>query len=383
MSTMPPENDEELPVDDVHSDVLAAMQQLQAEPREEAPDGRAGRLSTEPSDDGPKDTRGERDAFGRFTPRAKVDGEQPAAIDAAADPAAPPPVAPEASVAPPPSWGVAAKTAWANLPPEVRAEIGKREVEVSNGLKALTDYKDLAPYAEMARSKGTSIKGALDHYLGFDQELQRDLTGGIAQVAESYGASPAELARMFGELAARYGGGQPQAAQQGDDDSALRELLTPYLKPLLDEVAQLRQGHQQRADADRNAQATTLKSAVDSFAADPKNVYYANVEADIARLFQGRVVPLTGNPVADLQAAYDMAVYMNPQTRRALIEQQAAADQDRRRQADTDKAAKARAASRSLGGSRISGATITEAPRASGHDDIEADVRAAFRAHSS
>lgn len=393
----PQQDDDNAGVDDVDADVAAAMAELRAGntgDQDNADTGTADETDAQAGDKQP--ARGEteqqrqareRDERGRFAekkPEAKpADATADKAAPAAADPAAPPS-----------SWSVKSKAAWANLPADVKADIAKREGEVANGLRALADYKDLAPYAQQAAAAGTSIRAALDHYTGFDKLLQKDMAGGLAVVAESYGYRTREqLGQLFSGLAQRYGAAPATAApgtpsptaQPGNEDDALQQVLAPILKPLLDKIAGLEQNTTARVEADRNAHVQTLASAIQTFAADPKNIYFANVEADIERLFRAQMVPLTGNHAADLQAAYDMAVRMNPDTHATLIEQQAVERQEAKRRTDQDKADKAKAASRSLGGSKLPGTIYKDAADSGDNpeDDVEADVRRAFRQHAS
>jgi hypothetical protein len=381
-------------VDDVSDDVAEAMRQLR-----EAPDTNDGTVSdgagitphtTEPEDTGTEETEDtgteeteeqradrERDNRGRFAPKAaKGETEK-----SATDPAAP--------VGPPPSWGVKAKAAWVNVPADVQAEIQKREGEVQQGLAALRDYRDLKPYADTARTKGVTLKTALDHYAGLDRLCSQDLGGGLAHIAAGFGKTKEQIGALFADLAQRYGASVPNGgnapAPADSEANDLQELLAPVLKPILDQIGELRQNTTTRVEADRNAQVQTLASAIQTFAANPEHTYYANVEGDIIRLFEGRLVPLTGNHAADLKAAYDMAVRMNPEIQDALIEQRVNERAAAKRKADQDKANTAKAASRSLGGSKVPGVMYAPVTNGDGRatDDVEADVRAAYRAHVS
>lgn len=371
---------QEFIVDDTDADVRAAMAEVSGAQQE----------TPAPSGDQPQPREDGRDERGRFvsremprddtqTPLSVTDETQTAKSTTAEEkPAASAePQQQTASDTPPPSWSVAAKAAWEKLPAEVRADIVKREGEVQQGLAGLRDYKDLKPYAELASQAGTTIKGALDHYLGVDRLLQRDLAGGLAQVAESYGATPQQIGQIFSQLAAKYG-----ASQQSEADP-LADILNPLLTPITQQINDLRQQVSQRTVADRNASQAALADAIAQFAADPKNTFFSNVESDMARLFDTGMVQRSGNHAADLRTAYDMAVRLNPETSKALIERQLAEQAQAQRQREQAAAAKARDASRSLGGSRIPGTVVNAVQNGdASKDDIWADVTQAMRAHS-
>lgn len=409
---------------DLHEAALAAYREVAARP-DEAPQedtAPAVQASEEPADsqaqtveEKPKTPADGRDEMGRFVAkRAKAEeGTQPDPAAAEEKPegegtggdktAAETP----AAIAPPPSWSVKAKTAWDKVPPEVQAEIAKRETEMGQGLAALRDFKDLKPYADMAAQQGTTISRALDRYIGIDNLMKRDMAGGLAMCAESYGMDHQSIGQMFANLAQRYGASvaptatpapanghaaNGHAAAELDEDDPLMQVLQPVLAPLLaklnaletnhsKELNELKSHHSARAEADRNASVQSLASEITRFAADPKNIYFHNVEADIARLFQKGVVPLSGNHGADLQTAYDLAVRMHPDIYQALIEKRLGEEREAARRREQEAADKARAASRSLGGSRVPGTTI-KSPAASDSDDIEAAVRAAYRQHA-
>jgi len=413
---------------DLHEAALSAYREVVGRPDEPAADAEAPQASEQPAEsqaqvteEKPRTPTEGRDEMGRFVakaPKAEDGAKQPDQAAEAAAVAEKPEGAeeaaaePPAAIAPPPSWSVKAKTAWDKVPPEVQAEIAKRESEMGQGLAALRDFKDLKPYAEFAQQNRTTIKDTLDDFIALNNLMGKDLAGGLGIVAERFGKSHAELGQMFATLAQRYGASvvpaatpaptngyatnghaaNGHAAAEVDEDDPLMQVLQPVLAPILaqlnelktnhsKELNELKSHHSARAEADRNASVQSLAQEITRFAADPKNIYFKNVEADIARLFQRGMVPLSGNHGADLQTAYDLAVRMHPEIHQALIEKRLAEERDAARQREQEAAAKARAASRSLGGSRVPG-TVIRSPAASDSDDIEATVRQAYRQHA-
>jgi hypothetical protein len=403
MSTDNMSNDDSIFEDAKAAYAEAAGRSIEAEATEPAERGSADKgadATSQNSDDKGSNralpARGERGKFvkkGSGEPtKAHTAGSEPAETEEAEEENE----APAASVAaetatqpaggPPPSWSVKSKSAWEQLPAEVRADIAKRETEVAQGLSSLREYKDLKPYAEMAGKQGTTIKKALDSYLGIESLLRQDIGKGLAQIVQNFGLDQAKAAALFTDLARRYGG-RPgtQAALPGTTPQAgdpLHDILKPFIGPLQSEVQSLREKLTSREAADRNASEQSLAKAIEAFSARPENRYYAELEDTITKLFQSGMVPLTGNNEHDLRTAYDTAAQIVPDVREALIDQRIREQTASQRQKELGEAQRAKNASRSMGGSRVPGTVTRPATEANGHDDIEADVRAAYRMHA-
>lgn len=294
------------------------------------------------------------------------------------------------TVAPPPSWTVKSKADWDRLPEHVRADIAKRESEVSQGFSALKDYRDLKPYAEMATKHGTTISAALKNYTGIETMLKNDLGQGIAQILQNFGLNQTQAVQFFSEMTRKYGGAQgnsyPNTSAVGSspqNGDPLYNILNPFIEPLKQEVTSLRQKLSSREEADRNASQQSLAKAIETFSGRPENRYFSDLEETITRLFETGMVPLSGNHEGDLQTAYNLAAQMNSDVREALIDQRLREQKDGERKKEQEAASKAKQASRSLTGSRVPGTVVNTGTKASnGHDDVEADVRAAYRLHS-
>lgn len=362
-----------------------------------APGGEKAELraeTTEGDDDKLGDGR-ERDENGRFKAKKSDDDEkgedrelekEVAAKEKAADPdkaegqeqesaenAAP-------AAGPPPSWSVKAKAAWDDLPAHVRADIAKRETEVNDGFKKLRDFKDLEPWVEKARASNTTISQAMTHYTGMEEMLRSDPGAGMARIAQNIGLSQPQAAQLFGQLAQRYGAAPGQQHAEADP---LQDMLNPFMAPLQQKIDALEKQLSSRVEADQNASRQSLERAIEDFASDPSNRYFADLEETINRLFESGMVRRTGDHAKDLRTAYDTAARMHPEVSEALIEQRGRAQQEAQRKKEKEAADKARAASRSITGSGGPGVTVKDRkPVANGFDDIEADVRAAWNLHA-
>lgn len=393
-------------VDDADADARAAYAEVMSrtpeaetvapEPVVDAPkaiDTTPDIVKTEQKPDGDRP----RDEHGRFAPKSdKADADtsptqvttapaaqaeqKPAETPAAAateQPAAP-------AVAPPPSWSIKAKADWDKLPEHIRADVAKRETEVAEGYAALRDYKDLKPYADMARQQGTTLSAAMQHYVNMENVLRRDVGHGLALIAQNAGLSQAQAAELFTGLAQKFGGKAPGAEPAEADPLAemINPLVNPIITPLQQKVADLERQLNVRAQQESIASQQALDKAITEFSADPKNRFFPDLADDIARLFESGMVKKTGNPQHDLQVAYDMAARMNPQVSEALIEQRLQTAEEAKRKREQEAAEKAKAASRSISGSRAPGTIIRDAEPDNGVDDVEADVRRAVRALS-
>ena len=234
------------------------------------------------------------------------------------------------SYAPPPSWSVAAKAEFDALPDAVKADIAKRETEISKGFEKLKVLKELEPYEQLAAQHGTSVAGALESYVAAEQLLTRDPVAGIAWLIQQYNPN-------LEQLSAAIGNANRTASQTATD---------PYAQRLHALEQQLRQRDQQEA-ANRTA---GLTSEIEQFAADPAHRYFENVKETMGVLLQ------SGQAV-DLKDAYEKAVWASPDIRKHLqADQQRAADAERKRK-EQERVSKARTASGGLTGSPMPGAT--------------------------
>lgn len=267
---------------------------------------------------------------------------------AAVDPLAPPAEA----VKPPPGFSPTAKVVWdkETLSKEewdaVKRDIAKRNDEVGKGLAELTEYKPIKQYIEMARQSGTTLDKALANYVGIEQELGRDMVGGVSRICQNKGVHPVALAN---QILARYGtapsegqtGEQPQVHQPAAvDPNAIAASVREQLR-----------AEQLQEEANRS---------IKQFGSDPKNQFFENVRTDMTRLLQA-------GAAESLEDAYDKACWANPEIRNLLIKQQSSPASDP--SAKVAAATQARAAAKSITGSPVPGAG-SKGPAISLEDEI-------------
>jgi hypothetical protein len=213
-------------IDDAYADARAAFNEVTEGPAEEVVDA----VEAAPEPEAKSDRA--RDELGRFapkdeTPEVKAEPEVKAAPVKEAKTEQPvQPVAPveqavqatqqAAPTAPPPGFSVKTKSEWEKLPDYVRADIAKREQEVSDGFKQYSGMKELMPYVEHAQRTGTTLKAALDNYIGLENTLRQDPVRGLSQIANNMGINPVEAAQRILQA---YGH-QPSQQVQADPSGA-------------------------------------------------------------------------------------------------------------------------------------------------------------------
>ena len=273
----------------------------------------------------------------------------------------------------------------------MKEAIAKREQEMGQGLAALRDYKDLKPYAEMAQQSGTTLSAALEKYVTIEQVMRSNPAQGFMEAAKNLGMTKAQAAQSFLQLAQHLGAQVPahqSGGRQGEsdqNDDPLMEVLQPLIhrsvaplqqrnEALEAQLAELMGVHQQTA-------ADQAFGVLQDMAAKPEYRFLAELEADIAHLFNTGAVRRTGNHQADIGKAYRMAAAAHPEISALQSNARATETAEQRAAREADKTAKALKASRSITGSASDGAApVGKQKRRDGmsyDQDLAADVRAA------
>lgn len=388
---MPPEVVSEEKVDDVAADVAAAMAELRGDPKPEAETQEPSQeieAQKEPRDDG----RDERGRFASKQEKSADDLKESADQTQAQRPAEQQTEKPGAATLLPEWLSPAGKAKWANVPNDVKADIGRMQQQAAQGLEAMRTYADLQPYADRAAHFGQKLSDAMAQYVGIEDLISRDIGAGLTVICRNKGLSQEQAASLFADLARKFGANpgstnghaQPGGQIQNDPNDPLIELMQPFLGPLQQKLIGLESQLSNFHASQHEAQVTSIAGEIERFASNPENIYYDDVEPLIKQLFESKIVPLTGNHAADLQKAYDMAVRMHPEVHSAWQGQQMEKQEAARRQREQEAADKARKASRSVSGSRIPGTVVQPATTpVSGQDDVMNDVMAAYKSAAS
>lgn len=245
-----------------------------------------------------------RDEHGRFTPkdeRAAVEATKLPKVDAPqAQQPAPPQAAQPApttqAIPAPQNWKGAAKVKWDLLPEPVRKEIAEdysRLAQTQARLERLDATIGPERAQVLAATYGTVEQG-IQNLFAISDMATKNPTGFLLWFAQQRGIN---LAQMIG---------QPQAAQQAPSQAP---------DPVMQRVGQLEQMLTNFVQQQQQGSTTQAQSEIDRFASDPAHPYFNDVRADMAILIEkGRA--------RDLQQAYDMAIWANPDIRSSLIDSQ-------------------------------------------------------------
>lgn len=345
--------------DDIGADVQSAMDELNGvQPAASIPDPAAtpeaapaeAAPAAETAPEGP--VRGPDGKFVAKTPEAAQPVNQP---DGSAEP--------EKTIRPPSSWSATAKAKFATLDPDVQKEVLRREGDIEHG-KAQWDQKAekynrfeaiIGPRRERLALAGVDEFKAVETLFAAQDFLEKDPIGGLRYLANQYGV---------GHLLAAQPASQPQMYQQ-----PVPSALDLASHPLMQRIQTLEQGIQAQQQAEAEARRQEVQSQIDSFANDPKNVYFENVQEQMAVL-------LKSGQAKTLPDAYDMACWANPEVRGLLQSDLKKSAEAEAISAARAKADNARAASGSVAGSPAPGGSIAGATNSK--STLEDDIRAAI-----
>lgn len=247
------------------------------------------------------DTTQARDTSGKFIKDEVV----PEVVDTA--PAVEAPVA-EATSDFPNTWKKEVRDAWAKADPAIRAEVARREADILKGIekyKAAADFSTtmenaIAPYAQTLRSINKAPEAAVRELLAADHSLrtgtQQQKEMNLVHIASLYGI---DLGNVVHNM-------------QNTD---------PRVYELAQRNQQLEQYMQQQQFSAQKQVDDSLNSEIANFAADPKHTHFEAVKSHMAALLQA-------GQAKDLSDAYDQALYANPVTRAAVLQQQAQAQRE-------------------------------------------------------
>jgi hypothetical protein len=321
--------------DDIAADVRAALNGPAEQPE-----------ATTPAEPVEKPSEGPgRDDHGRFVAKPEKGATF---APQTAEPEAPEPIQPKLS--PPASWKAAAKAKFNTLDPEVQAEVLRREEEMNRGL-AQQETKSqranrldelLGPHRDRLALAGVDEFSYLGALMKADEMLRGpNAQQGLVEIARMYG-----LQMLQGSQQQQQPNGQPPQSQQ-------------YADPRLEQkIALLERQLQDFSSSQEEAALNEIRGEVDQFKADPAHVYFENVRLRMKGLIE------TGQ-AQDLDDAYDMACWADPEVRKVLLaEQSAPAARPQTRPTGVQVTGSPRAGSSSLNGAGNPNATIEDDVRA-------------------
>jgi hypothetical protein len=242
-------------------------------------------------------TEAVRDATGRFASPAPTTAPAASATTAAPAISAAPTPGPADTTAPPKTWRSEASALYATLPPQVQAEIHKREEDMFRGLE---QYKGAANF-------GSRMHGAMQQFLPLLQQFKIDPAQQVGSLMQAHhtlalGSQPQKIGLMVKML-------NDYRIPLDEIIRAVDPANAPYVDPAvanLTSTVQTLQSQLAQQNQQRVAEVTTnLSKQISSFAADPKNVHFNDVASDMTRLIEQGVC-------GTLEDAYEKAIWMNP-----------------------------------------------------------------------
>jgi len=188
------------------------------------------------------------------------------------------------------------KEAWGNVPNVVKSAIDRmyreHETEVTQYKESHENWQKLAKFDEMAKQYKTSVPEAMERYTALDGLLQSNPIEAIRQIMATRGITPEQYANHV--LNNPEAHRAPAAAPTPD----------PAVQQMGGKVEQLEQ------TINEMRQEKAAAEIINPFrAANPR---YDELQDDIAFFLQSGKIPASLTPHEKLEAAYDMAVRINP-----------------------------------------------------------------------
>jgi len=268
----------------------------------------------------------------------------------------------------PASWRPEVREHWGKLPPDVRAEVARREQEVQRTLQETSEARKVAeaysrafaPYEAYIRAENATPIQAIDNLMATAVKLRTGTGPELAQLV-------AGMVKQFGvgrfgqsfieQLDAALAGQVPQVDQQ---QMQLQQAVQQQLAPVQQFMSQF-----QQAQAMQQQQlASQASTQVESFL--ERAEFGQDVREEMADLME--VAQRRGRELS-LQDAYRQACLANPRVR-SVLQQRAKANQA---QQGNSAAQRARAAAVS-----VSGAPALAAPAGGQPDSVRSAIEQAI-----
>ena len=217
----------------------------------------------------------------------------------------------------PQSWGVAEREAWANIPPEIKAQIDKREKEIGHSLTTTGEarrFQDefnqaVQPFDGFIRAEGATPMQAVGNLLQTAATLQggsqQQKATRIAELIKHYGID-------IGTLDSLLAGEMPQ----NDPNGQLNQLLDQKMAPINQFMQQQQFSQQQQL----NDQQATVQGELSSFEA--QHEFVPDVRMDMADLME--MAGRRGETLT-LNQAYERALTMRPDIQQVIEQRKAGA----------------------------------------------------------
>ena len=277
----------------------------------------------------------------------------------------------------PEGWTKEAKAEWENLPPQVQAAVAKREVDMANGVNEIKKkYADidgaLQPRLDVIRRHGHTPAEAVNQLFAWFEAISANPQVAFPALAQSFKfdirtiPGLAQAMQQYQQSAqqqpAQGQQQQPAQGQPGQPPVDMPPAVQQYINSLKQELQEFKQGVGQNFQQLTNSFAQQSQAKTEEILMNwaKDKPYFEDVRRHMAHLISSGAVPPMANGNADLDKAYDMAIFAIPDVRtKILADQQKAADNARTAKAAAERAAQqeqANKARRASGGSLTPGA---------------------------
>lgn len=264
---------------------------------------------------------------------------------------------PEVQALPPPEgFTKEAKAEWASVPPTVQAAVLKREQDMAKGVDELKRRQAdidqaLQPRMDLIRRHGHTPAQAVNQLFSWFEALSANPKIAFPALADSF---KFDLKQLMPQQVApapavpKPEGEQPEAVTPAVQQyiTGLEQKLEGFARAVSQQFGNLQNTFQQQSEA-------KTQEILNNWAKDKP--HFEKVRVAMAHMLSSGMVQPLADGSADLDSAYDMALYALPDIRNQILtEQQEKAEADRQAKAEKeakaqqDQASKARKASGSL-----------------------------------
>lgn len=233
---------------------------------------------------------------------------------------------------PPEGWTKEAKAEWEILSPAVQAAVSKRETDMSKGVEDLKKkYSEidqaLQPRMDTIRRHGHTPGQAVNQLFAWFDALSANPGVAFPALAHSFKFDLRQIPGLLPQQQAAQQAAQ-QANQQQAPAAGEQPEISPAVQRLIDmqrqQIEELRQGFSnQIGQLSNNFQQASQQKTEEILATWARDKpYYEEVRRTMAQLIASQTVPPMSNGMADLDKAYDMALYALPEVRTKVLAEQ-------------------------------------------------------------
>ena len=272
----------------------------------------------------------------------------------------------------PEGWKAEIKAKFAELPPDVQAEVARREADFHKALTKQDEERLLGrkvnemanPYLPTIRAEGATVEKAFQDYLQTAHVLR---SGTDHQKAQSIAAVMSQFHVNPNTLLSILQGGNSNTGQPFQQAQ-----FNPAIESLQQRIDRMERERQEEIQQRQLQETHSLNSQIDEFSSKPGHEHFDHVRVRMGVLLENGLAN-------DLEDAYQQAVYADPEIRSGLLAAQTSAASGQRLTELNAKTERAKSAAVSVTGGPGSSRPLNGTGSVG---SIEDDLRAAMREHS-